>query len=259
MNSFASRRRSRHAPVVLVLLALLLTGGLYALMGAAADAQSGGSASDVAGGKKLFQANCATCHGSQGQGTDIGPSLIGVGAAAVDFQVSTGRMPMAANAPQAPAKPPVLDAEQTAQLAAYVASLAPGPAIPAPEAVDPTLGNPANGMQLFRTNCAMCHNVAGAGGALSGGKVAPPLANSTPTQIYEAMLTGPQAMPVFNEASVTPEGKRDIIAYLNAQREVAPGGLTLGSLGPVSEGLWAWIVGMGSIIGIAVWIGAKSS
>lgn len=259
MNSLTATRRSRYAPAVLLLLALFLTGGLYAVMNSAADAQSGGSAGEVEAGAKLFQANCATCHGVQAQGTDIGPSLIGVGAAAVDFQVSTGRMPMAAQSAQAPAKPVQFDAEEIAQLAAFVASLAPGPAIPDGEAVDPSLGSPANGMAIFRTNCAMCHNVAGAGGALTGGKYAPPLTNATPTQIYEAMLTGPQAMPVFNEASVTPEGKRDIIAFLMEQRNVAPGGLTLGALGPVSEGLWAWIIGMGSLIGLAVWIGAKSS
>jgi len=182
-----------------------------------------------------------------------------VGAASAHFQVSTGRMPMAANSAQAPRKPPVFDEEQTRQLAAFVGSLGPGPEIPSAEAVDPALGDPANGMQLFRTNCAMCHNAVGAGGALSEGKYAPPLYDSTPTQIYEAMITGPQAMPVFNEASITPEGKRDIIAYLMEQRETTPGGLSLGSLGPVSEGLWAWILGLGSLIGIAVWIGAKSS
>ena len=41
-------------------------------------------------------------------------SLVGVGAASVDFQVSTGRMPMVLNGPQAPATDPVFDAEQTA-------------------------------------------------------------------------------------------------------------------------------------------------
>ncbi|MDN5559121.1 MAG: cystathionine beta-lyase, partial [Ruaniaceae bacterium] len=96
-------------------------------------------------------------------------------------------------------------------------------------------------------------------GALSAGKWAPPLFETTPTQMYEAMLTGPQAMPVFNEASITSEGKRDVIAFLMEQREVPPGGTTLGSLGPVGEGLWIWIIGMGTLVGIAVWVGAKSS
>lgn len=258
MNALASQRRSRYAPAILVLLALIITGGLYAVMGPAAEAETA-SASDIEDGRLLFQANCATCHGTQAQGTDVGPSLVGVGAASVHFQVSTGRMPMASNSAQAPAKPAQFDEEETSSMAAWVATLGAGPSIPSEEAVDPALGNAANGMQLFRTNCAMCHNAVGSGGALTQGKHAPSLYNSTPTQIYEAMITGPQAMPVFNESSVTPEGKRDIIAYLMEQREVSPGGFNLGSLGPVSEGVWAWVIGIGSLIGIAVWVGAKSS
>ncbi len=116
-------------------------------------------------------------------------------------------------------------------------------------------------MALFRTNCAMCHNAVGAGGALSQGKFAPKLwETSPPRHLYEAMLTGPQSMPVFNDANITPEGKRDIIAFIDQQGDTAPGGgMTLGGLGPVSEGLWAWVVGIGLLIGAAVWIGAKSS
>ncbi|HZK05871.1 MAG TPA: cytochrome c [Actinomycetaceae bacterium] len=259
MNSPANPRRSRFAPGVLVLLALLVTALLYSAAMPSADAQNGASSADVAAGQSLFSANCAYCHGTEGQGGDIGPSLIGVGAAAVDFQVGTGRMPMADNSPQAPAKPPVFNDEQISQLAAYVSSLGPGPNIPSAEQVDPALGDPANGMLLFRTNCAMCHNAVGAGGALSEGKVAPSILNTSPTHIYEAMVTGPQAMPVFNDASIPTEGKRDIIAFIDAQNDVSPGGLTLGSIGPVSEGLWAWIVGMGFLILLAVWVGAKSS
>src|SRR5690606_33732629 len=100
-------------------------------------------------GKKLFQANCATCHGPNAEGTTEAPSLVGVGAAAVDFQVSTGRMPMQMSGPQAAAKPPQMDEEQTAALAAYVASLGPGPAIPTDEQVDAAEGDAAEGMALF--------------------------------------------------------------------------------------------------------------
>ena len=82
---------------------------------------------------------------------------------------------------------------------------------------------------------------------------------STPTEIYEAMVTGPQSMPVFSDANITPEGKRDIIAYVAAQNEGSPGGITLGSIGPVGEAVWVWILGIGLLIGCAVWIGAKSS
>ena len=142
---------------------------------------------------------------------------------------------------------------------AVASTLGAGPAIPTEEMVDPALGDSASGMALFRTNCAMCHNAVGAGGALSQGKFAPPLANATPTVIYEAMLTGPQSMPVFNNANITPQEKRDVIAYLVAQRSNATSVNDLGAFGPVSEGLWAWVLGIGTLIGCAVWIGAKSS
>ena len=213
----------------------------------------------VEDGKKLFQANCATCHGPGAGGTEDGLSLVGVGAASVNFQVSTGRMPMQMSGPQAPIKPGQFTDEQVDQLAAYVATLGAGPTVPTAEMVDPALGSSANGAALFRTNCAMCHNAVGAGGALSEGKFAPALWDTTPTNLYQAMLTGPQSMPVFNDANLSPEEKRDVISFLVEQREGSAGGLTLGSLGPVSEGLWVFVIGMGLLIGAAVWIGAKSS
>ncbi|MDM7853606.1 cytochrome bc1 complex diheme cytochrome c subunit [Cellulomonas alba] len=261
MKALAARRHDRRAPIVLLLLALLLTGGLYAAFApsASAAAPTSASADDIAKGKQLFQANCSTCHGPSAAGTASGPSLIGVGAAAVDFQVGTGRMPAVMDGPQVEAKPVQFSQEQINQLAAYVASLGPGPAIPTAEEVDPAKGDPATGMALFRTNCAMCHNAVGAGGALSRGKFAPNLWETSPTHLFEAMLTGPQSMPVFNNANLTPDEKRDIIAFINEQGGAAPGGLDLGAIGPVSEGLWAWVVGLGLLIGAAVWIGAKSS
>ena len=259
MKALAARRHHRLAPVVLLLLALLVTGGVYAALAPSPAQADTASTADIETGKKLFQANCATCHGPNAEGTTQAPSLVGVGAAAVDFQVSTGRMPMQMNGPQAESKPRQMDEEQTAALAAYVASLGAGPAIPTDEQVDGSEGDAANGMALFRTNCAMCHNAVGAGGALSEGKFAPPLWDTSSRNVYQAMLTGPQSMPVFNDANITPDEKRDIIAFLDEQDQGSAGGLTLGSLGPVSEGLWAWIIGIGLIIGGAVWIGAKSS
>ena len=259
MKALAARRHHRSAPVVLLLLALLVTGGLYAALAPSPAGAAEASESDIETGSDLFTANCATCHGMNAEGTPDAPSLIGVGAASVDFQVGTGRMPMQNNGPQALAKPPQFTDEQVKALAAYVASLGPGPAIPTAEQVDPAEGDVANGMHLFRTNCGMCHGSVGAGGALSEGKFAPALWDSSPTVIYEAMVSGPQAMPVFNDANLTPDEKRDVIAYIVAQRDGSPGGAELGSLGPVTEGLWAWIIGIGLLIGCSVWIGAKSS
>ena len=121
-------------------------------------------------------------------------------------------------------------------------------------------GNLTEGAELFRINCAMCHNVAAAGGALTEGKYAPALTKTSPLHIYAAMVTGPQNMPVFNNMTITPDEKRDIISSLMYLQKSEPvGGFTLGSLGPVSEGLFIWIFGIGTLIGISVWITAKSN
>ncbi|WP_084126679.1 cytochrome c [Demequina sp. NBRC 110054] len=260
MHALARKRYHKAAPLILVLMLLALLTGVGAVITSQSAEATTASASDVEEGQKLFSSNCATCHGLDAEGQDgVAPSLVGVGAAAVDFQVGTGRMPMQASGPQAPAKDVVFSEEEIAQLAAYVASLGSGPSVPTAEQVDPELGDAAAGMELFRTNCAMCHGSVGGGGALTQGKFAPSLMETTPTHIYEAMLTGPQSMPVFNNANITEEGKRDIIAYLVAQRDGSPGGLSLGAIGPVAEGWWAWIVGIGLLIASTVWIGARSS
>ena len=254
-------RYHRAAPLVLLFVLLVgITTAASFIQAQPADATAASSSDDIAQGSKLFAANCATCHGLSAQGQDgVAPSLIGVGAAAVDFQVGTGRMPMQASGPQAMAKPRQFDEKQTAQLAAYVASLGPGPSVPDADAVDPAKGDASHGMQLFRTNCAMCHGSVGGGGSLSQGKYAPSLWNTSPTHIYEAMLVGPQSMPVFNNANITPKNKRDIIAYLDEQRGASAGGVSFGAIGPVAEGLWAWLLGMGLIVGFTVWIGVRSS
>ena len=258
----AHGRRSPWAAAALIGIGLLLTGGAYAGASAAMAATSETqvkSALTAEDGKKLFQANCATCHGLEAQGTANGPSLIGVGAASVDFQVGTGRMPMQMQGPQAQVKPPQFTDDQVKQLAYFVASLGPGPDIPADHLVNGG-GDAANGAELFRINCAMCHNVAGAGGALTEGKFAPPLTDVSGVHIYEAMVTGPQNMPVFNDLNISPEDKRDVITYLKyVQDNRSPGGFELGSLGPVAEGLFIWIFGLGAIVAITVWITAKSN
>src|SRR5699024_8702445 len=191
-------------------------------------------------GRDLLVANCATCHGLDAQGTEVAPTLVGVGAASVHFSVTTGRMPMAANGPQAEAKPQQLTESQALDLAAYVAELGPGPSIPSGALVDPELGGQVNGLLLLRTNCTICHNAVGDGCALTHGKAPTPLPDTSPTHIYEAMQTGPQAMPGFNDATMTPDEKRDIIAYIDAANEPNPGGLSLGSIGPVSEMIWVF-------------------
>ena len=243
-------------------MGLLITGGLYAVATTVNEAKASTtsySADDVEEGGKLFAANCATCHGMGASGTDAGPSLVGVGAAAVDFQVGTGRMPMQMNGPQAMKKPVQFNDEQTNQLSAYVASLGAGPAIPEEGLLDEG-GDAAAGGELFRVNCAMCHNAAAAGGALTRGKFAPALADVSGKHIYEAMVTGPQNMPVFSDSNITPEDKRDIITFLKQiETTGSPGGADLGSLGPVAEGLFVWVAGLGVIIAFTIWLTSRTS
>jgi len=259
-----ARRRHPAAGYAVLLLALVLVGAGYAALaghGSAASAAGnppGATKQQLAYGRQLFEVTCATCHGLDAEGTPRGPSLIGVGAAAVDFQVSTGRMPAKEIGAQVPEKRPVMNKAQTLALAAFIASLGGGPPIPSGAQVDPASADAALGQQLFSSNCAACHNFAGAGGALTYGKYGPPLTAATPTQIYEAMLTGPEAMPVFSDSTVTPDQKRAIIRYVTQTRsEPNPGGFSLGRVGPVTEGIVGWLAGLGLVILAAMWITAK--
>jgi ubiquinol-cytochrome c reductase cytochrome c subunit len=156
-------------------------------------------------------------------------------------------------------KPVQFKQEDIDALAAYVASLAPGPESPTDEYLA-IKGNAAKGGELFRINCAMCHNAVGAGGALTEGKYAPPLKNSEPRHVYQAMVTGPQNMPVFSNSNLSVEAKTDIITYLQyVQENPSVGGEELANLGPVPEGLVVWFGILGLIILITIWLGAKSN
>lgn len=264
MKALSQKRRHPLAALVLLALALLLSGGLYAVATATNEAQAATNttytAEDISEGQKLFLANCATCHGTQAEGSADGPALIGVGAAAVDFQVGTGRMPMQMQGVQAQMKPGQFNEEQTKQLSAYVASLGAGPTIPEDEYLDVSKGDAANGAKVFLANCAMCHNAAGVGGALTRGKFAPTLMGVSEKHIYEAMATGPQNMPVFNDANITPEEKRDVITYLKSQEvNASVGGFKLGSLGPVSEGMLIWTLGLIIVIAFTLWLTSRAA
>jgi ubiquinol-cytochrome c reductase cytochrome c subunit len=265
VKKLSARRRHPLAALVVLLLALACTGGLYAAFAPAEKAQADDTAQSLAidEGKKLYTVGCASCHGTGGQGGSDGPSLVGVGAAAVDFQVSTGRMPAATSqGAQVPKKKNIYTQAQIDQLAAYIASLGAGPAVPTKEQYGPEGADIAKGGELFRTNCAQCHNFTGKGGALTKGKFAPSLTDVEPKHIYEAMQTGPQNMPSFPDTTLSEQNKKDIIAYLNAvngDETENPGGLELGGLGPVSEGLFGWIFGLGTLIAVAVWVAARTA
>jgi ubiquinol-cytochrome c reductase cytochrome c subunit len=263
VKKLSARRRHPLAALVVLLCALAATGGLYAAVAPAAKAQPDSSQSlAIEEGKRLYAVSCASCHALNGQGTSVGPSLVGVGSAAVDFQVGTGRMPAQQPGAQIPRKKPVFTQAQIDQLAAYIASLGPGPSIPTKDQYSPDGADIANGGNLFRTNCAQCHNASGKGGALSNGKFAPTLDGIPPKYIYEAMLTGPQNMPSFPDSVMPSKGKKDIIAYLHkvdTSSSPSEGGLELGGLGPVSEGLFGWIFGLGAMIAVAVWVAARTT
>ncbi|MFM9367446.1 c-type cytochrome [Streptomyces sp. Da 82-17] len=264
MKKLSARRRHPLAAVVVLLLALAATGGLYAAFAPADKAQADETAQSLAidEGKKLYAVGCASCHGTGGQGTSDGPSLVGVGAAAVDFQVGTGRMPAQQPGAQVPRKKVIYTQAEIDQLAAYVASLGAGPAVPTDKQYNPEGADIGKGGELFRSNCAQCHNFTGEGGALTHGKFAPTLEDVDPKHIYEAMQTGPQNMPSFPDTTMPEKEKKDIIAYLdavNGEKTANPGGLKLGGLGPVSEGLFAWIFGLGALIAVAVWVAARTA
>lgn len=262
MSWFNARRRRPVAGYTALLLGLVVVGLLYGAFsrtgGTAQASAPAASQSDINTGQGLFEANCSSCHGLDAQGTTQGPGLIGAGAAAVDFQMSTGRMPAKEVGAENESKPSQFTAQQIYQIADYIASLGGGPAIPDSQQVSTSGADTALGEQLFSANCAQCHGFAGAGGALTYGKDAPALTAATPTQIYEAMLTGPEAMPVFADGAVSPSAKRDIIAYIVDTRvEPNAGGFSLGRTGPVTEGLVIFLGGMGFLVLIAMWITAK--
>ncbi len=261
MSWITARRRHPAAGYVVIAFVLVILGTAYAAIttgSASAAPQATASSAQIAEGRNLFVEECATCHGLYAEGTSQAPSLIGVGAAAVNFQVTTGRMPAAELGAQNDRKPPRLDAAQTAAVAAYIQSLGGGPTVPSAAQVSTANADVGVGQQLFVANCAACHNFVGAGGALTNGKAGPPLTAATPTQIYEAMLTGPEAMPVFNDLTVTPQQKRDIIAYVTQVRaEPNPGGFSLGRVGPVTEGLVAFLGLLLFMVLAALWITAK--
>ena len=262
MSWINARRRRPAAGYAALLLGLVVVALLYGSLthqgGVTVASAATGAQQDVAAGKALFDTSCSSCHGLDAQGTSVAPSLIGAGAAAVYFQMSTGRMPAKEVGAENNRKPVTFTEQQIYDIGDYVASLGGGPAIPSPEQVSTAGADTARGSELFSANCAQCHGFAGAGGALTYGKDAPPLTESTPTQIYTAMLTGPEAMPVFSDGALPPQAKRDIIAYITQTRvEPNPGGFSLGRTGPVTEGLVIFLGGMGFLVLISMWITAK--
>ncbi|MFN2478423.1 MAG: c-type cytochrome [Pseudonocardiaceae bacterium] len=254
-----SRSRRRLSAMLALAVALLSAGALYAVF--APQAQTARAQEDpalVRQGEQLYNNACISCHGMNLQGVNArGPSLIGVGEAAVYFQVSTGRMPAARQEAQIAEKPVRFSPQEIDALGAFVQANGGGPVVPKDSLAG---GDAAHGGDLFRLNCASCHNFTGRGISLSSGKYAPAIKDVNAQQIYSAMTSGPQSMPRFSDRQLTPQDKRDIIAYVQsvtADRN-NPGGYSLGGFGPVPEGLISWIVGISALVGVTLWIGSKA-
>ena len=263
MKSLSTRRRHPLAAFVVLVLGLAFVGTVFAafLSPNSASADTGTSnAQAIANGKALYLTSCSSCHGKLAEGSSYGPSLVGSGAAAVDFQVSTGRMPAQQPGAQIQKKAVLYTQEQVDEMAAYVASLGGGPAIPDASAYQVDDNLVQLGGVLFRTTCSQCHNITGQGGVLTDGKYAPSLTQTNPRAIYEAMLTGPQNMPNFPDTVISPLEKQAIISYISTIRDSANyGGTGLGRLGPTSEGLFIWTFGLIALLLFAVWIAAHTT
>jgi ubiquinol-cytochrome c reductase cytochrome c subunit len=241
-------------------------GGKIVSYGNRAITYSNPPASYIAAGRLLFAQTCSSCHGNEANGVDpsghatIGPNLQGVGAATVDFWVSTGRMPAAdIKAIEAERRPTRLSDTQALQLAAFVNSLDPAvPAVPNPHLSGANL---AIGADLFSLNCAACHTITGAGDALAFSTNAPSIQNRqvTAQQVAAAMRIGPANMPRFS-GNLSDSQVRDVVAYVTTeiQHPASPGGAGLGGVGPVAEGFVALLIGVGGLVLICFWIGERA-
>lgn len=219
-----------------------------------AAAESAGPAR-VEEGRALFESDCSSCHGFEGEGRKgTAPSLVGVGEASADFYLRTGRMPLARVGDQPVRGEPRYDNGQIEALDAFVGSLGGGPAIPD---VEPKEGSVSEGMEMFTDSCAGCHAITGKGGVVIGG-YAPPLGEATPTQVGEAIRVGPYIMPRFSEAAITPQDVNSIAAYVELTQEPEDaGGFGIGHIGPVPEGMVAWFAAVVALLLVARLIGER--
>jgi ubiquinol-cytochrome c reductase cytochrome c subunit len=255
--SSPSRTRS---PVLLPTAVAVVATALLLLLGRSASGQQ--PSATTSAGRLLYQQACAWCHGAEGEGTTFGPSLVGVGAASADFMLRTGRMPIATVEQQPERRPPTYTTEQITALVDYVASLGPGPPIPS---VDPAAGDLALGQQLYELHCAACHSSTGFGGALTNGLHAPGLADSSPTEVAEAVRIGGAGlrtghMPRFGPEILTDQQLDALVRYVEYLRHPQDrGGLGLSHIGPVAEGFVAWGGALLVLLLFTRWIGKRST
>jgi ubiquinol-cytochrome c reductase cytochrome c subunit len=240
----------------LVALGLFLLSAAMLLVPRATHSFAQG-ATPAQAGRVLYEERCATCHGEQGGGTGIGPPIAGLGPAWYDFMLSTGRMPVDRPAAQATRKRPAFDRADIDELIAYLVALPPGAGTPVPR-VDPQLGDVARGQQVFELNCAACHSTSGNGGAV-GPEVAPSLHVATPTQIGEAVRIGPGTMPVFDQQAIDSDDLNSLTRYVLYLRDPNDrGGAGLNHAGPIIEGFVAIVIGLGALVLVTRFIGARA-
>ena len=198
-------------------------------------------------GADLYTANCSTCHGVDLGGTGNGPSLQGVGPAAVDFMLSTGRMPLGDPLQQPERQDPKFSPEQIDAIVAYVAARAPGgPSIPNLVLSE---GSLPEGMRLYSGICSACHGAGATGDSVGGGQIAPALGGSTDRQVAEAVRFGPGTMPAFSEGTLSDAQLASVVRYVDFLKTSRnPGGLGIDRLGPVAEGFVAIVVGLGLLV-----------
>lgn len=254
------RDRDRRVLSRLIRLSLLGAFALQIVSSLLAAKPSQADEAQLVRGKDLFAINCTSCHGIAGGGTAQGPSLRGVGAASIDFMLSTGRMPLGDPAQQPQRQLPKFDQTDIDALVAYVTSMEPGgPEIPL---VDPSSGNLSEGMQAFVNTCASCHGSGATGDSVGGGQIAPPLYDATPVQTAEAIRTGPGVMPRFSERTITPEQVSSIVLYIDSLRtndeRANIGGAQLGRVGAVAEGFVALVIGLGLLTLVVYLTGSKT-
>jgi ubiquinol-cytochrome c reductase cytochrome c subunit len=217
-------------------------------------------------GEQLYAGNCVSCHGDLGEGIEkprkggaggiegAGPPLRGVGALAADFYLRTGYMPLE-RYDQQPRRSRVLFSEREIDaLVVYVASLRKGPPVPKPH---PERGSLAEGLHLFTYHCAGCHQIVIQGGTVTGA-VAPPLTDATATQIAEAVRVGPYVMPSFRRSQISDRQLDSIILYVqHTKHPTDKGGWSIGHVGPVPEGLVAWLIAGTALVGVALVSGRR--
>jgi quinol---cytochrome-c reductase cytochrome c subunit len=231
-------------------------GGKAPIPGTAGAPSAPASPGQLARGRALFVEGCSSCHGLDARGVPTqGPSLRGVGAAAADFYLRTGRMPLSAPGDQPLRAKPRYDERQIEALVAYVGHFG-GPQIPI---VDPARGSQLEGFDAFNTYCAGCHTISGVGGIVTGAYV-PPLASSTPIEVGEAIRVGPYVMPRFSAKQIGDGDVDSIARYVElTQSPDDAGGWGIGHVGPVPEGLVAWALAAVALLLVARLIGERSA